>query len=49
MSGLVVVDASLAFKWLVSEENSDKARALSRSWADEGIQAAAPYLMPTHH
>ena len=46
MSGLVVVDASLAFKWLVSEENSDKARALSRSWADEGIQAAAPYLMP---
>ena len=46
MSGLVVVDASLAFKSLVSEENSDKARALSRSWADEGIQAAAPYLMP---
>ena len=46
MSGLVVVNASLAFKWLVSEEHSDKARALSRSWADEGIQAAAPYLMP---
>ena len=46
MSGLVVVDASLAFKWLVSEENSDKARAISRSWANEGIQAAAPYLMP---
>ena len=46
MSGLVVVNASLALKWLVSEEHSDKARALSRSWADEGIQAAAPYLMP---
>ena len=46
MSGLVVVDASLAFKWLVSEENSDKARAISRSWANQGIQAAAPYLMP---
>ena len=46
MSGFVVVDASLAFKWLVSEENSDKARAISRSWANEGIQAAAPYLMP---
>ena len=23
MNGIVVVDASLAFKWLVSEENSD--------------------------
>lgn len=46
MSGFVVVDASLAFKWLGSEENSDKARALSRTWADEGIQATAPYLMP---
>ena len=46
MSGFVVVDASLAFKWLVSEENSDNARAISRAWANEGIQAAAPYLMP---
>ena len=46
MSGLVVVDASLAFKWLVSEEHSDRARAISRLWANEGIQAAAPYLMP---
>ena len=46
MNGLVVVDASLAFKWLVSEENSDKARAISRSWANQGIKAVAPYLMP---
>ena len=46
MNGVVVVDASLAIKWLVSEENSDKARAISRSWANAGIQAAAPYLMP---
>ena len=46
MSGFIVVDASLAFKLLVSEENSDKTRAISRSWANEGIQAAAPYLMP---
>ena len=45
MSCFVVVDASLTFKWLVSEENSDRARAISRSWANEGIQAAAPYLM----
>ena len=46
MNGLVVVDASLAIKWLVSEEHSDKSRAISRFWANEGIQAAAPYLMP---
>ena len=46
MNGFVVVDASLAFKWLVSEEHSEQARAISRSWANAGIQAAAPYLMP---
>ncbi len=46
MNGFVVVDASLAFKWLVSEEDSNRAQALSRSWANDGIQAAAPYLMP---
>lgn len=46
MNGSVVVDASLVFKWLVSEENSDRAQALSRSWANDGIQAAAPHLMP---
>ena len=46
MNGFVVVDASLAFKWLVSEENSDRAQAISRTWANDGIQAVAPYLMP---
>ena len=46
MNGIVVVDASLAFKWLVSEENSDLAHSISRLWANNGIQAAAPYLMP---
>ena len=46
MNGFVVVDASLAFKWLVSEENSDRAQAISRTWANDGIQAAAPRLMP---
>ena len=39
MNGIVVVDASLAFKWLVSEENSDLAQSISRSWANNGIQA----------
>ena len=42
---LKVVDASLATKWLVDEEDSDKARALSRGWLDSGIQIIAPHLM----
>ena len=46
MNGMVVVDASLAFKWLVSEEHSDRAQAISRTWANDGIQAVAPFLMP---
>ena len=32
MSGVVVVDASLAFKWLVWEPQSGKALTLLRSW-----------------
>ena len=46
MSEFVVVDASVAFKWLVEEENSDKATALARLWDDEGTQLVAPPLMP---
>lgn len=46
MSDFVVVDASVAFKWLVEEEHSDKATDLARQWNDEGIQLAAPPLMP---
>ena len=42
---LKVVDASLALKWVVDEEDSDKARALSRGWVDSGIGIIAPYLM----
>lgn len=41
-----VVDASLAVKWLIEEEDSDKATALVRLWDDEHIQPAAPHLMP---
>ena len=40
-----VVDASLAVKWLVDEEDSDKALALRRSWMASGVQLAAPSLM----
>jgi predicted nucleic acid-binding protein len=46
VNGLVVVDASLAVKWLVPEVHSDKAYTLARSWAAEGTQPIAPYLMP---
>lgn len=45
MSEYVVVDASVAFKWLVEEEHSDKATALVRLWDDEGSRLAAPQLM----
>jgi predicted nucleic acid-binding protein len=46
VSGVVVVDASLAVKWLVHEVHSDKAYALARSWAREEVYPMAPYLMP---
>lgn len=46
MSGFVVVDASLAVKWLVEEEDSDKAHAVLQSWVAQDITRIAPYLMP---
>ncbi|MXZ42449.1 MAG: type II toxin-antitoxin system VapC family toxin [Caldilineaceae bacterium SB0666_bin_21] len=46
MSEFAVVDASVAFKWLVEEEYSDEATSLTRLWIDEGIQPTAPSLMP---
>lgn len=46
MSEFVVVDASVAFKWLVEEQNSDKATALVRLSDDNGILLAAPTIMP---
>ncbi len=46
MSGVVVVDASLAVKWLVEEEDSDKAHALLESWVVEDVTRIAPSLMP---
>ncbi len=42
----MVVDASLAVKWLVREVHSDKALALAHSWASRAIQPVAPHLMP---
>ena len=46
MNGQVVVDASVATKWLVYEADTDRARALARSWARDGVQPVAPFLMP---
>ena len=46
MNGHVVVDASLAVKWLVEEDDSDKAHAILQSWVDQGMTRIAPYLMP---
>ena len=45
MANVVVVDTSLAFKWLLEEEDSGKAVALVRHWNQEGAQIAAPHLL----
>ena len=46
MSGSVVVDASLAVKWLVEEDDSDKAHAALESWVAQDVTRIAPYLLP---
>ena len=46
VSEFVVVDASLAVKWLVEEEYSDRATALTMLWDEQGIQPIAPFLLP---
>lgn len=45
MNGFVVVDASLAIKWLVNEVHTEKAFALAHSWARSGVKPVAPYLL----
>lgn len=46
MNGVVVVDASLAVKWLVDEEGSDEAHAALEAWVAQDVTRIAPYLMP---
>ena len=46
MNRYVVVDASLAVKWLVEEDGSDKAHAALQSWVAQDITRIAPHLMP---
>ena len=45
LNDYVVVDASLAFKWLVEEVDSDKADTLAEMWDTTGIQTVAPYFL----
>lgn len=47
MSDSVVVDASLALKWIVDEQDSDKANALLEAWDAAGIRPTAPGFLPT--
>ena len=46
VNGSVVVDASLAVKWLVEEDDSDTAHAALQFWVAQDITRIAPYLMP---
>ena len=46
VSGSVVIDASLAVKWLVEEDDSDKAHAALQSWVAQDIARIAPHLIP---
>ena len=43
MAGYVVVDASLAVKWLVVEEYTQEANALALRWSVEDTQMVAPH------
>ena len=43
VNGSVVVDASLAVKWLVEEDDSDKAHAVLQSWVAQDITRIAPH------
>ena len=45
LSDVVVVDASLAVKWLADEVDSERASALLQSWGRDGRGLAAPHLL----
>lgn len=45
MSGYVVVDASLAVKWVLREPYAEQAVELATDWASRGIKPAAPCLL----
>ena len=45
MSGQVVVDASVAVKWVVQEDDSAQADALRREWANDDVRMYAPRML----
>lgn len=45
MNDYVVVDASLAIKWVLNEPYADKALAIASKWATAGIKPVAPCLL----
>lgn len=45
MTATVVVDASLAMKWVLAEPHTGAARALLANWIAEGTRVLAPTLM----
>ena len=46
VNGSVVVDASLAVKWLVEEDDSDKAHTALQARVAQDITRIARHLMP---
>ena len=45
MSSIVVVDTSIAIKWVISEDDSSTAAALLASWIHEDVFILAPPLL----
>jgi predicted nucleic acid-binding protein len=45
VNGYVIVDASLAIKWVLNEPYADKALAIAGEWATAGIRPVAPCLL----
>ena len=45
MSSVVVVDASIALKWILNETDSSKALTLLADWNDREIEVFAPSLL----
>jgi len=41
----IVLDASVAAKWLLTETDSDKAQALFRAWTSNHIELLAPQIL----
>ena len=45
MSDAVVVDANLAFKWLIRENGTDEAFSLRATWESRGTRVTGPDLL----